>query len=361
MEERKGSATIPDVARLAGVSTATAARALGNYGSVSASTRAKVEAAAAELGYRANSLARSMVTGTTNTLGVVLSDIENPFFSRVLRGISDVAHEAGFEVVLVNTDESSETERSAVRVLTEKRVDGLLVCPADAGSTAHLVSVSDSGVPLVLVDRRIKDVRADSVVVDNRAAGRAATEMLAALGHRRIGLITGMDGELGEAFAAPGLKGIERAMINTTAGRAAGYRDALQDAGIDVSADYVVSEGFRREDAVRATQRLLSLRRPPTAILALDSLLALGALQAMREMGVRCPDDVSLVGFDDADWTEAVTPPLTVVAQPVQRIGAEACRLLLERIEGSTRPPVHRVLRTELVERGSVAPVRRRS
>jgi len=360
VDERRGSATIPDVARLAGVSTATAARALGNYGSVSPATREKVEQAAAALGYRANSLARSMVTGTTNTLGVVLSDIENPFFSRVLRGISDVAHEAGFEVVLVNTDESSDTERNAVRVLTEKRVDGLLVCPADAGSTEHLRSVAEAGTPLVLVDRRIKQVPADSVVVDNRAAARAATQRLTELGHRRIGLITGMDGELGERFAVPGLRGIERALINTTAGRAAGYRDALVEAGVEVRSEYVVSEGFRREDAVRATKQLMALDRPPTAILALDSLLALGTMQALRELGVRCPDDVSLVGFDDADWTEAVTPPLTVVAQPVQRIGSEACRLLLERIEGSTRPPVHRVLRTELVERGSVAPAPQR-
>lgn len=357
-EERPAAPTLLDVARTAGVSTATAARALGNYGSVRASTRDRVLAAAEELGYRANGLARSMVTGSTHTLGVVLSDIENPFFSRVLRGITDVAHLEGFEVIVANTDEQPELEEAAVRVLAEKRVDGLLVCPVDGRSSEHLQAAVRGGTPLVLVDRRLRDVAADSVQVDNRAAARSATERLISAGHRRIALLTGMDPVMAPAFGR-GLKGIERAMVNTTAGRAAGYRDALEASGIGVDDSLVSLEGFRLVDAVRATTSLLSRPDAPTGILALDSLLALGALQAMRELKVRCPQDVSLVGFDDADWTEAVEPPLSVVAQPVHRIGTEACQLLIERIRGSARPEQHRILRTSFVERASVAPARR--
>ena len=354
--DRVAPPTLPDVARQAGVSTATAARALGNYGSVSAKSRLKVEAAAAELGYRANGLARSMITGTTNTLGVVLSDIENPFFSRVLRGITDTAHHAGFEVVLINTDEQVDVERSAVRVLTEKRVDGLLVCPTDGAQIDHLRDAVVGGTPLVLVDRRLKGLDADSVEVDNRAAARRATEYLIGLGHERIALITGIEDAMAGRFR-PELVGIESAMVNTTAGRAAGYRDALRAAGLAIDLDYVTLQGFRQVDAIRATHRLLELAVPPTALLALDSTLALGALQAIREAGLACPEDISVIGFDDADWTEALTPPLTVVAQPVQRIGSEACTLLLQRIRGDQREPVHKVLRTSLVERGSVSPV----
>lgn len=354
--DRVGPPTLPDVARLAGVSTATAARALGNYGSVSAKSKQKVAAAAAELGYRANGLARSMVTGTTNTLGVVLSDIENSFFSRVLRGISDTAHHAGFEVILVNTDEEIDLEQSAVRVLTEKRVDGLLVCPTDGQEIGHLRDAVAGGTPLVLVDRRLKGLEADSVEVDNRAAARRATEHLIGLGHERIALVTGIEDAMTDRFR-PGLAGIESAMVNTTAGRAAGYRDALRAAGLPIDLAYVTLQGFRQVDAIRATHALLQLPFPPTALLALDSTLALGALQAIREASLTCPDDISVIGFDDADWTEALTPPLTVVAQPVQRIGSEACTLLLERIRGDKREPVHRVLRTSLVERGSVSPV----
>jgi LacI family transcriptional regulator len=136
----RATPTLPDVAQAAGVSTATAARALGGYGSVREETRQRVQAAAAELGYRANSLARSLITGSTNTIGVVLADIENSFFARALRGIADTAHTEGFEVVLVNSDEDLGNERNAVRVLTEKRVDGLVVCPADARDTSCAVS-----------------------------------------------------------------------------------------------------------------------------------------------------------------------------------------------------------------------------
>ena len=353
---RRSIATLPDVARAAGVSTATAARALGGYGSVSPTTKEKVLAAADELGYRANSLARSMITGTTNTIGVVLADIENPFFSRALRGIADTAHAAGFEVILTNTDEDAGTERAAVRVLTEKRVDGLVVCPASGAGADHLAAAVHGHTPVVLIDRRIPGLQADTVGIGNKAAAREVTQRLIDLGHRRIGLLTGGQMATDAVLLRPGLRGVERLGATTGGVRAAGYRDALLAAGLTPDPRYVSVEGFRQEDAAAATKRLLDLPDPPTALIALDSVLALGALQALRDAGVRCPDQMSLIGFDDADWAEVVTPPLTVIAQPVYEIGVRACELLLRRIGGDTRRAVHLKLSTTFIARQSAGP-----
>ena len=161
------SPTIHDVAAAAGVSTATAARALGGYGAVSPGVRERVKAAASQLGYRPNSLARSMITGATHTIGLVVADIENPFFARSVRGIADVAHAAGYEVLLANSDEDPATERAAVRVLFGKRVDGLIVAPASTDEGPHLSDLSERGVPVVLLDRAIPGIDADAVVVNN--------------------------------------------------------------------------------------------------------------------------------------------------------------------------------------------------
>ncbi|NJC70725.1 LacI family transcriptional regulator [Planosporangium thailandense] len=359
--EGRSTPTLPDVARAAGVSTATAARALGGYGSVRPETRRKVQAAAADLGYRANGLARSLITGSTDTIGVVLADIENSFFARALRGIADTAHAAGFEVVLVNSDEDLDNERNAVRVLTEKRVDGLVVCPADARDISHLRTVHDAGIPLVLLDRRVPRLAADVVGIDNHAAAQEATAHLIAAGHTRVALLTGGDPSLAAALQVPDLVGVERLAATTVGTRAAGYRDALLAAGLPVDPVLVSVEGFHRADAAAATHRLLGLPEPPTAILALDSLLALGVLQALRERGLTCPDDLSVIGFDDAEWALVSSPPLTVVAQPVYEIGAEACRLLLRRMHGGAHRAVRKVLPTSLIVRGSVgAPARTR-
>jgi LacI family transcriptional regulator len=358
---RRSIATLPDVARAAGVSTATAARALGGYGSVSPATKDKVLATAEELGYRANSVARSMITGTTNTIGVVVADIENPFFSRALRGIADTARAAGFEVILTNTDEDGGKEQAAVRVLTEKRVDGLVVCPASGGGADHLATAIAGHTPVVLLDRRVPGLPADTVGISNRAAGREVTQRLIDLGHRRVGLLTGGDMTTDAALLRPGLHGVERLTATTGGERAAGYRDALVGAGLVADPRYVSVEGFHRDDAAAATRRLLDLPDPPTALIALDSVLALGALQALQDADVRCPQEVSLIGFDDADWAEVVTPPLSVIAQPVYEIGVRACELLLRRIEGDTRRTVHLKLPTRFIDRESAGPAPRRN
>lgn len=354
--EPRSIATVDDVAREAGVSTATAARALGGYGSVRETTRERVLAAAGRLGYRANSLARSMITGSTRTLGVVLSDIENPFFRRSLRGIADTARAQGFEVLLANTDEELEKEETAVRVMTERRVDGLVVCPADGGDRAHLKEVIAAGIPVVLLDRNVVGLPADTVGIDNRKAARVATQHLLDHGHRDIAIVTGGTPTMLERMLRPDMRGVERASATTVGARAAGFRDAMAAAGVAIRPDLISSGGYRREDGESETSRLLALSHPPTAILAFDAMQSLGAFHAISRAGIRCPEDVSLLGFDDAEWADVVSPGLTVLAQPTYEIGVAACRLLLSRIAGSGGPVAHRRLPTTLIERGSVGP-----
>jgi LacI family transcriptional regulator len=353
--EPRGIATVPDVARAAGVSTATAARALGGYGSVRPSTRARVLATAEQLGYRPNSLARSMITGSTRTLGIVMSDIENPFFRRTLRGIADAARGRGFEVLLANTDEELDKEQMAVNGMAQRRVDGLVVCPADGGDRSHLSDVVSAGIPVVLLDRKVTGLRADTVGIDNRKAARTATEYLLRRGHRAIAIVTGGSPQMLQRMLRPDMRGVERLSATTVGARAAGFRDAMAEAGVPIRPEFLSAGGYRREDAEVETSRLLALSPPPTAILAFDAMQSLGAFHAIARAGVRCPDDISLLGFDDAEWADVVSPGLTVMAQPTYEIGVAACQMLLSRISGAAGAPAHRRLPTELIERGSVA------
>jgi LacI family transcriptional regulator len=348
--------TLPEVARAAGVATATAARALGGYGSVSERTRARVIEAADMLGYRTNALARSMITGRTHTFGVVLPDIENSFFAKVFRGIASVARVKGYEGLLIDTDEDSDTERAALKALAERRVDGLIIAPTDRTPSGLFADLLGPDVPIVLLDRELRGLEADAVIVNNAAAAKDATKRLINLGHSRIALLTGADAAMLPGLTSSRSPRGEPVGVSTTYQRTLGYRQALREARVPFRKDLVSAEGFRADQAAAATQRLLSLSDPPTAILALDSLLALGVLTGLHEMGLRCPKDASLVGFDDTDWAPFVTPPLSVVQQPVYELGAEACRLLVSRMQGSSRDRVRRILPTRFIERQSTAP-----
>ncbi|KRF24398.1 LacI family DNA-binding transcriptional regulator [Phycicoccus sp. Soil803] len=351
-------ATLDDVAREARVSVATAARALGGYGSVRNSTRERVLAASGQLGYRTNSLARSMATGSTRTLGIVISEIENPFFRQALRGVADTARAQGFEVLLANTDAELDKEVTAVRVMTERRVDGLVVCPADGGVTSHLSDVIAAGIRVVLLDRSMAGLRTDSVGIDDRKAARVATEHLLARGHRDIAIVTGGTHAMLERILRPDVGGVERASATMVGARAAGFGDAMVAAGVTIRPELISSGGPRREDGEAETARLLALKDRPTAILAFDATQSLGALRALSRAKVRCPEDVSLLGFDDAEWADVVSPGLTVVAQPTYEIGVAACRLLLSRIAGGGGAVANRRFPIKLIERGSVGPRR---
>ena len=341
-----GAPTIPDVARRAGVSTATAARALGGYGAVSESAREAVLAAAEELGYRRNELARAMITGRTNTIGLVIADIENPFFARAARGVSDAARSAGYEVVLTNTDEDPDVERSSVRVLLSKGVDGIIVAPTSSKAD-HLEAAQQAGRPVVLLDRRIEGFAVDTVLVDSIAASRDVVGRLVAAGHQRIAMVTG---GLSSAERTKGRLG-----VSTGQDRVDGFLTALADAGIAAPQAYLRTGAHSPELACALMAELIALPDRPTAVFASNSRVALGVLKAIRGAGLEVPQEMSIVGFDDADWTSVVNPPISVVAQPTYELGRRAAEVLIARLSADGSAPQVHVMSTDFLARGSVA------
>lgn len=341
--------TVADVARSAGVSKATAARVLGGYGTVSDRVRNAVKLAAKELDYRPNELARSMTTGRSGTIGVVVGDIENPFFGSAVRGISDVARAAGFNVVLATSGENIDVERAAVKTLVAKRVDGLIVSPAQESETEHLRERGRAGRPLVLLDRAIATLAVDSVTTDDRAASKAVTRLLLDRGHCRIVYVTACDTpthlyhEIGDILTASVRERIE------------GFLQAGEEAGIANMPQWVRLGANTPEATRQLTIDLLSATPPPTAIIASDSLIAIEVFKIARELGIVMPEALSLLTFHDAAWTAVTTPPVTVVRQPVYELGEAAARMLIERLSGIDVPPRQVVLPTKLIERGSIA------
>jgi LacI family transcriptional regulator len=355
-EPPPGRPTLGDIAAEAGVARATAARALGGYGPVKESTRDRVWAAARKLGYTPNLVARSMVTGRTNTLGFVSADLENPFFAGTMRGILDVARAAGYEVVIANSQENPELERRTVRVLQEHRVDGLLVAPTQYQDNAHLNAVLAEGTPLVLLDRSVRGVPADAVLVDNVRAARAGVERLIELGHRRIGLVTS---ELPRERPVARVEevALDPTHASTSAARSVGYLAALRNAGVPVDPSLIgIAAAYTREDARAAVAELLARPDRPTALLTVDNIFSLGAFEAIQASGLDFPGQISLLGFDDLEWTTIVRPRLSVIAQPAYDIGAAAARRLLARLSGEETAPQVLFLETTLIERGSTAP-----
>jgi LacI family transcriptional regulator len=328
------SPTVADVAQAAGVSFATAARALGGYGHVSAKARAAVEAAAAELGYRRNDVARALASGSTRSVGLVVGDIENPFFATVSRGVADVLEPEGYTLLLANSDEDPARERRAVEAL-RTQVDGLLIAPAASTGADR---TQDPGKPLVLLDRSVTGLEADCVTVENAAGAARAVEHLLERGHKRIGIVTSGAGS------------------SSTAQRIRGYRSALKKAGIAPDPAWeAVNPAFSPAGAHAAALALLSAprRRRVTAVFTTDNFMTHGLWLAARDLGLRVPSDLAVAAFDDIDWLTLVDPPVTAVVQPVMELGREAGRLLLRRL-AEPGAPVRRVrLGTELVVRGS--------
>jgi len=353
-----GAPTISEVAAAAGVGRATVARTLGNYGSVSDATRAKVLRAAERLGYRANSLARSMSTGVTKTLGIVLADVANPFFSGVLGGISETATRAGYDAITVSTDEKLELERDAVSVLLAKQVDGLVVASAAGRNddVSHLSNAIDRGIPVVLIDRLVDGLDVDSVVIDNREAARAAVTSLIHNGHSRIAFAWGPV-TLSPATDLQQMHSILDAALWSDGERLRGYLDALDEAGIPFDTALVTHVLKNEKQATRAVGGMLSLADPPTAIFTTETEATVGALHALRNHQLSILKDVSLIGFDDSPWAAVMEPPLTMIQQPMRELGATAAQRLLARIEGDSSAPTKHVLPSMLIARSSDGPV----
>lgn len=332
-----------DVAELARVSVSTVSHVLNGTRKVSEETRVDVLAAVEELSYRPNLLAKGLKTRRTYTMGLLISDIQNPFFTSVVRGVEDVALSRGYHLFLCNTDEDPVRENEYITELTKKRVDGLMVAPS-ARRGDHVGRLRDEGVPFVFVDRDVEGVEADVVSVDNRTGMRLIAEHLVALGHRRIAMISG---PLDKA------SGYERHL---------GLRDALAGLGVGLDDSLVRFGDFRTAGGREGARELLSLPSPPTALVTANNQMTLGALLTVNEMGLRVPDDVSVVGFDDPEWAPLTGPPLTALAQPIYEMGVMAAEMLLDRIEAGQDEESRKVLLEPwLVVRKSTAPAKERS
>jgi LacI family transcriptional regulator len=327
---RRG-ATVRDVAERAGVSQATAARALGGYGSVSEKARRRVLDAAAALSYQPNDAARALASGAKRAIGLIVADIENPFFAAAARGLSDVVEAHGYTLLLANSDENLDRERAAIEAI-RTRVDGFVLSPASDASGAALRAQHSH---VVLLDRGIRGLEVDTVTVDNAAGARRAVEHLLALGHHRIGAIA------------------DSPEIRSTEQRLRGYRSALRAAGLPAEPELVCIGDSTQQGGYEAATRLLSVRPVPHAVFATNNFMTAGALRAIREQGLRLAQDIALVGFDDTDWATLIEPPLTVVRQPVTEMGRKAGELMMDRLRGTSVPARRVRLRTELVIRQS--------
>ena len=335
--------TIKDVAREAGVSIGTASQALRDSPAVREATRRRVLAVAKRLRYQPSALARGLVTRRTHTVGLLISDIANPFFIHAVRAVEDVAQENGYNVILCNTDEDPAKETQYLRVLMEKRVDGIILATT-AGSLRMVREVRWRRIPLVLFDRELPGVATDTAKVDGVRGGRLATEHLLGLGHRRIAIIHGP------------------VVRSTGAERLQGYLLALQAAGVRPDPALIREGNFKQDSGRELARQLLDLSPPPTALFCTNNLMTVGALQALGERGVRIPSDLSLVGYDDMEWWTLTHPPLTTVGQPVYDLGREAMRLLLEQIGAKgRRRPQRVVLKPELILRESCGPPPRKA
>lgn len=343
---RRRDVTVADVAKEAHVSKAQAARALGGYGAVSDDVRERVLAAAESLNYRPNELARTMNTGKSHTIGVVVGDIENPHFGLAMRGISDTAKSAGFDVILINTDEDIIAEIEAVRVLLDKRVDGLIVAPVSSPETEHLQRVCDSGRPLVLFDRKVAGLNVDVVTTDMTDVSYESTTLLIRAGHERIAFISTLKTD------EPFRYGMELSS-SPIAERLDGMALAFNEAALPFPNGLIQLNAGDAASVQQITQDLLRQPSPATAIIASDGLIALGVMEAIQGLGLCIPKDVSFLMYDDFAWTRLTTPPLSVIAQPVYDMGASAASTLISRIRRTNTVTIPEFSAT-LINRGSV-------
>lgn len=317
--------TMREVAERADVSVSTVSHVLNETRRVSADTRQRVLSVIFDLDYQQNLLARGLKTQKTFTVGLLISDIQNSFFTSVVRGVEDVALSQGYHLFLCNTDEDPQREANYIRELGKKRVDGLIVAPA-APLHNHASQLKAQGIPFVFIDREVEGLKTGSVRVDNRLGMRLAAEHLVGLGHDRIGMISG---PLDKA------SGRERYL---------GLKQALDGLGPGLREELVHFGDFKAESGRAGATELLRLEEPPTALITANNQMTLGALLSLKENGRSIPDDISIVGFDDLEWSPLADPPLTAVAQPTYEMGVRAMQMLLARINGEVNQEPERVL-----------------
>ncbi|HEX8061080.1 MAG TPA: LacI family DNA-binding transcriptional regulator [Cyclobacteriaceae bacterium] len=334
--------TIKDIARELGISPSTVSRALKDHPDISAETKKAVNELADKLNYQPNIVALSLRQKKTNTIGVIIPEIVNTFFSTVISGIEDVAYEAGYNVILAQSNESYQREVTDMKALFNSRVDGMLLSLSrETTNFDHIESIISKGVPIVLYDRFYSNPNMSKVIVDDYVGAKEAVLHLIEQGCKRIAHLEG----------APNL------IISKD--RLRGYQDALSDSNLEIRENYtIVCPNNSFEEGQRAAQKLLALPHPPDAIFASNDPMAMGAILAIKEKGLSIPDDVAVVGFSNYFFAQITDPSLTSVDQPGFEMGQEAARLLIRQIEAKDKdqddlPPETKVLKTKLIVRNS--------
>lgn len=334
--------TIKDIAKRLNISPSTVSRALHDNPSISKKTKEAVLALAEELNYQPNLVALSLLNSRTHTVGMVVPKITQPFYALAISGMEDVAVASGYSVMICQSNESEERERSLVRSLLASRVDGLVVCHSKETQDAEqLASLVEQGVPVVQFDRVFAEVAgASKIVCDDRKGAFELTEHLLAKGYKRIAHIAGTK------------------HFSTTKNRMGGYIDALKSNGMEIDESLILHAGPTSDQMIETARTLLDLPEPPDAIFAVNDLTAIEAMRVIREKGLNIPNQVGLAGFDNLPVTTFTEPELTTVRQPAYEMGQEAARLFFRQLEANENEPFEpltKVLQTELIARGSTA------
>jgi len=336
-KKENGGVTVKHIAKAAGVSLGTVSHVINNNAPVRPEMRRRVLEAIRKLGYQPSLLARGLRSNRTSIIGMVIPDITNPFFPAVVRGVEDVAFQNSFRLILCNTDNDAAKEKAYLRELHSYRMAGLILIPSVNSPIAERPDLEMGDVPVICLDRCPEDWNSDSVTVDNEQGAFAATTHLIQLGHRALAMIAGS------------------MQLTNSAARVRGFKSAMRKAKLEIAPEYIQEGRFDRLSGYEKTRILLQHRPRPTAIVCANDLIALGVFSALREAKLRCPQDISVVGFDDIELSELTDPPLTTVFQPGYQMGARGATLLIKRIRGSHEEPQNVVLPTELKVRQSVA------
>ncbi|GAB6989141.1 LacI family DNA-binding transcriptional regulator [Paenibacillus pini] len=328
--------TIYDIAQHANVSAMTVSKVINNTGRISEQTRKRVKKVMEELNYIPNSNARSLVLQQTKILSLLITDITNPFYTSLARGAEDTAKRLGYRLLFGNSDEDYLKEQDYVDMVLSTRVDGVLFAPAGDQSLKNLEKLMAHKIPFVILDRAVPGIESDIVAGDSKEGARKLVDYLIELGHSRIALVNGS---------------LE---VSTARLRYQGYAESLKLQGIELDHELIIQKSYRDYKDGEYLNQLLSNPSPPTAIFAANNFLAVGVIRALRERGIRVPEDMSVVCFDDLDLSSALDPFLTVASQPAYLFGAMGMQLLVERIQGNSTPDIRKIiLPSDLIIRSS--------
>lgn len=327
-------ATMRDVAKKAGVSLSSVSRVLNGHPYITEEMRERVLAAIEALNYRPNRVAQRLRAAQSHLVGVIFSDIKNPFYTLALNGIEQVLSEQGLSVLISNSDTDQDRENDFIALMQAEEVAGLVIAPVKEDSPV-LAKVVQSGLPVVAIDRRLKDLSVDTVLADNYNGAQSAIQHLIQLKHRRIGILNGPQ------------------HLTSARERYQGFLHAMENAGLPVDPELVCFGDYQMESGYTLIHKLLAQPKPPTALFVANNLMTIGALNAIHEAGCSIPDDIAVIGFDDLPWAISLNPPLTTVAQPALEIGVHAAELLLNRITNPDRSARTVTLGTQLIVRAS--------